>query len=301
MDLLRLFADDLLPVFLVAVTGYALAAWARVDPRGISRVAFSVFAPSLIFQVIVDNRVPADALLRMVGFTLVVLLALAALAFAVVRAVGWPRPLASAVVLAVLLPNAGNLGLSTNLLAFGQPGLAQASLFFLTSSILTYTVGVFVASLGRASIGEALKGLVRVPAIWAVVVAFLMLRFDLALPGPAAKGVSMLAAACIPTFLVILGMQLRAAMRGAPVVPLLVTAGFRLIGGPALALFAAPAFGLVGTARQAGVLEASMPTAVICIILATEYDVEPGFVTSAVFLSTVLSPLTLTPLIAYLS
>jgi predicted permease len=43
-----------------------------------------------------------------------------------------------------------------------------------------------------------------------------------------------------------------------------------------------------------------MPVAVITTILAVEFEVEPAFVTSVVFLSTILSPLTLTPLIALL-
>jgi predicted permease len=43
-----------------------------------------------------------------------------------------------------------------------------------------------------------------------------------------------------------------------------------------------------------------MPTAVVTTILALEYDVLPVFVTSVVLLATLLSPLTLTVLIAYL-
>jgi predicted permease len=43
-----------------------------------------------------------------------------------------------------------------------------------------------------------------------------------------------------------------------------------------------------------------MPSAVIAIVLATEYDVEPAFVTSAVLVTTLLSPLTLTPLLKIL-
>jgi predicted permease len=43
-----------------------------------------------------------------------------------------------------------------------------------------------------------------------------------------------------------------------------------------------------------------MPTAVITTILALQFDLSPAFVTSTVFVSTLLSPLTLTPLIAYL-
>jgi predicted permease len=44
-----------------------------------------------------------------------------------------------------------------------------------------------------------------------------------------------------------------------------------------------------------------MPVAVITTILALEFELAPEFVTSAVFISTLASPLTLTPLIAYLS
>jgi predicted permease len=57
---------------------------------------------------------------------------------------------------------------------------------------------------------------------------------------------------------------------------------------------------MAGPARQAAVLQASMPTAVVTTILALEFDVAPTFVTSTVFVTTVLSPLTLTVLIAYL-
>ena len=53
-------------------------------------------------------------------------------------------------------------------------------------------------------------------------------------------------------------------------------------------------------AYNAGVVESSMPTAVLSIILATEYDAEPAFVTTAVFASTLMSPLTLTPLLLVL-
>jgi malate permease and related proteins len=58
--------------------------------------------------------------------------------------------------------------------------------------------------------------------------------------------------------------------------------------------------GITGTARQAAVILSSMPVAVVTTILALEFGLAPEFVTSAVFISTVASPLTLTPLIAFL-
>ena len=84
------------------------------------------------------------------------------------------------------------------------------------------------------------------------------------------------------------------------VATLLLAVGMRLVGGLGCGLILAPFFGLTGMAFKAGVVESSMPTAVLATILATEYDAEPAFVTSAVFISTLLSPLTLTPLLLLL-
>jgi len=208
--------------------------------------------------------------------------------------------LTAAVVLVVLLPNAGNFGLSVNLFAFGDRGLAEASVFFVTASILTYTVGVLVASLGRAGLREALAGLLRVPTIWSVVLAFVMVRAGVTLPFAAGRTVDLLADACIPVFLVVLGMQLVGARWRGRLGPLGLAAGMRLLASVALALGTAALFGLEGPARQAGMMQAAMPSAVINTILASQYELEPGFVTSAVLVTTVLCPLTLTPLLAYL-
>jgi hypothetical protein len=297
---LRLFTENLLPIFLAAGVGYVLAARTSVNPRSLNHVAFYVFSPCLIFRIIVDNRVSGEAMLRVGAFAALGLIVLAGIAAVVAWRLGWSRSLVAAVTLVVLLPNAGNFGLSANLLAFGEPGLAGASLYFVTAAILSYTLGVFVASLGRASAARALAGLVRVPTIWSVALGFLMVRLDAALPLPVDTTVRLLADACIPVFLVILGMQLHGAAWRGRLVPLALGAGMRLGGGIGLALVLAGLFGLEGAERQSGILQSAMPSAVITIILATEYDVEPGFVTSAVLVTTVLSPFTLTPLLAYL-
>jgi predicted permease len=75
----------------------------------------------------------------------------------------------------------------------------------------------------------------------------------------------------------------------------------RLVASPLIALLLAAPFGMTGVARQAGVLEAGMPAAVMTTVLAAEFEVEPEFMTAVVFTSTLLSPLTLTPLLAFLA
>jgi predicted permease len=98
----------------------------------------------------------------------------------------------------------------------------------------------------------------------------------------------------------VLGMQLeRATMPDRPLAVGLAVV-LSLLAAPLVALGLAALLGLSGPARQAGVILASMPVAVVTTILALEFEIAPEFVTNAVFISTLLSPLTLTPLIAYL-
>lgn len=80
--------------------------------------------------------------------------------------------------------------------------------------------------------------------------------------------------------LLVLGMQLSQADRPATL-PAVGTATIaRLLVAPVLAFAGAALVGLSGAARQAAILQASTPTAVITTILAVEYAVAPRFVTS---------------------
>ncbi len=119
------------------------------------------------------------------------------------------------------------------------------------------------------------------------------------IPLPVMRPLQLLSDAAVPVQIVVLGMQLERARIERPL--LMGAAGFlRLVVAPALGFALALACGLQGPALQAGLVQSAMPTAVVAGILAVEYDTEPGFVTSVVFFSTVISPFTLTLLIAAL-
>ena len=97
-------------------------------------------------------------------------------------------------------------------------------------------------------------------------------------------------------------MLTRISRASAPKRPALVAAAVcvSLLVAPLVALGLTSLLHVTGAARQAVVVLSSMPVAVATTILAVEFDASPDFVTSAVFLSTLLSPITLTPLISYL-
>jgi predicted permease len=299
-ELLRLFANNLLPILLVAGAGYLAGKWLKVEARSLSRVVFYLFSPCLLFELLVTSQIDYGDMLRMVGFTLASILTVGAITWLLGRLIRLERKMLAAVVLCTLTLNAGNYGLSLNLFAFGEEGLAYASLFFAVSAIITYTLGVTIASMGRASLADSLKGLLKIPVVYVVPLALIFIYLGWKLPLPLDRAVSLLSDAAIPGMLLVLGLQLQNNQRTGDVRALLLATGMRLLGGLGVGLLLAAVFGLQGMAYNAGALESSMPTAVMSTILATEYDAEPAFVTTAVLTSTLLSPLTLTPLLLIL-
>ena len=134
----------------------------------------------------------------------------------------------------------------------------------------------------------------------AVAAAFGVLAFGISVPVGLMRPIGMLSYAALPRMVLVLGMQLERAKAADRYSVVGLAVGLSLLAAPLVALGLTSLLGLSGAARQAGVMLASMPVAVVTTVLALEFDVAPKFVTNAVFISTLLSPFTLTPLIAYL-
>jgi malate permease and related proteins len=298
--LLSILASDILPVFVIAGVGFLLARFLGASVQTLSRIVFYALVPCLVFNLLVKSQMTP----LQFGRTALLAVLVAATMGLVSRLAAVPlrlsRPELSAFLLVVMFSNSGNYGLPVVLFAFGAEALAHASVFFITGSVMTYTIGVFLAAAGRRSGGQALAGIVRVPAIYAIVAASLVLIGGIRLPLAAMRPIGMLSDAALPMMVLVLGMQLeRATIPDRPGV-VAAAVGLSLLVAPIVALGLAWLLGVVGPARQAGVVLASMPAAVVTTILALEFEVAPAFVTSVVFMSTLLSPVTLTPLIAYL-
>ena len=298
--LLSIFTSDLLPIFLVAGVGFLVSRFVRVDVHGLARTSLYGLAPCLIFDSLVRSTISGAEFGRMALLCIVVTATMGLIGRGVALALRLDRGALIGFLLTVMFSNGGNYGLPVVLLAFGQDALAFATVYFVTSSVLTYTAGVSIAASGQRTLSLALRRVARLPTVYAVAAAGLVLASDVTVPRPIATAVQLLGNAALPVMILVLGMQLERARR--PSRPSVVAAAtaLSLLASPAVAFAAAHLLDLSGPAFQAGIVQASMPTAVVTTVLALEFDVDPAFVTSVVVASTAISPLTLTLLIAYL-
>jgi predicted permease len=294
--------NNIVPIFIAIGLGYTLERRLKIEIKSVSRTIFYALSPCLVFSSLVKSTVSGEEFWRIASFEMLITLIVALVAWGVARALHSDRAMESAFLLTILFVNSGNYGLSVNQLAFGDEALARAVIYFVVSSLLVNTTGVYLASRGQARAGDALINVFKVPIVYAVFLAVFVKLINLNVTGsPVFKAVEIVGQGAVPLMLLLLGMQLARTSPAQRVKMAGLAAFIRLVVAPAIAFALANLLSLTGPTLQACVVESSMPTAVTTTVLAIEFDARPEFVTSVVFLSTLISPITLTPIIALVS
>jgi predicted permease len=296
-DIVAVLTQNIFPIFLVASFGYVLQRRYGLESKTLNSVVFNILSPCLVFASLVNSQLPVGELGEVALFTVLTITAMGLLAGGVGRLLRLERADLVAFVLVVMFVNGGNYGLTLNQLRYGEDGLSRAVIYYVVSTILVYSVGVTIASMGHLTWRQTGARVLRIPALYATLLALVVYALHLPVPQPIIAGISLAGSAAVPVMLIILGMQIANLQPGQSRRMTWPAVGLRLLIGPMVAVGIAALLGLQGITRNASIIEASMPTAVINIVLATEFGLPAGPVATIVVLSTLLSPLTLTAVI----
>jgi hypothetical protein len=298
--LISVFLNVLAPVFIILGLAYAATRQLRLESRTLSRLAYYVLTPAFVFQVISTARIELGLAARMVAFITLVYVGSVALAFAVARLLRCSRQMTISYMMIASFGNVGNFGLPISQFAQGNAALLPATLYFLANLVFALVLCVMLANAGRGRLVHALGRVASTPALLALIPALVVNVTGVQVPAVIARPIELLAAAMIPAMLIALGVQF--ANAGIPRFnrDTLAAAGVRLISGPLLAFALAEGFGLPALERNVGILQASMPAAVLVSIIAMENDIVPEFTTVAVLFSNLASVATLSFVLAAL-
>ncbi len=297
-ELIKIFIDNMTPVLAIAAVGFFLRKRFAVDPNMVSRMMFNVFSPALTFNALYTRDISGADFLRVYGGTLLLLWTIAGLSVISLR---WRQIKPSekaATMVSTFAFNGGNFGLSIVSFAFGPEALSYAALIFVAGTTTAYTLGVYISSNGKASVARSLLNVLKTPSVYALVLAFALKAAGITqLPLAVARTSQLLADAAIPLMLVLLGLQLGGfgKLKRLPLVAYSVA--LRLLLAPAIAIVLAALLGLSGAARFAFITQAGMPTAVMTIVLATEFDTDRDLALSIILASSFICPFTLSLLI----
>jgi predicted permease len=198
----------ILPIFFIIFLGFLLRRYGKVDLRTFSRAQLYILSPALAFMSLAKPEADTGLILRVLLFILALEAVLAAVALGIGFGAKRDRAERQAIMMASILMNTGFYGIPICVLAFGDWGLVYATIYMVASSITQSTIGIFIACAGRQSVREAFSSIFKVPLIWSIVAARLLVHLHALPPPPFMKMIDMLGAAAIPLGLVLLGMQL---------------------------------------------------------------------------------------------
>jgi predicted permease len=298
--MLTILVSDILPIFAIATIGFFLERRISGSVKILSSITFNALSPCLVFTQLVTSKLGSAAVGRMALYCVLLTVTMGIVARLAAIPLALDRRNISSFLLVAMFSNSGNFALPLILFAFGSEALSYASVYFVTSAILVYTIGVFIAANGKQDRLSAMKGILRVPALYALACAGLLSILHISPPQAVMRPVGMLSDAALPMMLLVLGMQLkRAVVPNRPIVVATAVA-LSLVVAPVIGFGLTFLLGFTGAARATAMTVASMPAAVITTVLAVEFDLDSSLVTGTVFVSTLLSPLTLVPIIAYL-
>lgn len=207
------------------------------------------------------------------------------------------KPTAGALILAAAFPNATYMGLPVleQLLGPQARSIAiQYDLFACTPILLT--LGILVASAHGEHPHQSrpLDTLMRVPPLWAAVIAVALNLAGVPMPEWLDEWLGMLGIAVIPLMLISLGMSLQWSAWRRHTLPLLLPVVLLQLGiMPLVALFVATSIGLEGTTLTGTILEAALPSMVLGLVLCDRYGLHTSFYALAVTVTTSVSLVTI--------
>ena len=301
---------------LFQMTGLILCGigWRILQPDGLAPVQTRKVLTSLVYYLLLPALVLSVLWQAELGETSLLIAAAAAAGIAAGFGFGFlfcrlcrnSSQEAGAVILAVAFPNTTYLGLPVLEATFGpwaRSVAIQYDLFACTP--LLFTAGILMAARMGSAEGERRPlshGLLRIPAMWAAVLAVALNGFAVPMPAVLEGLLSLLERGVVPLMLFSLGLSLEWRQSRWSLLPSLVPVVLlRLFVIPAFVLLVVTVLGLTGDLKAAVVMEAAMPSMVIGIVLCDRFQLDVSLYAAAVTVTTVLSLLTLPMWFGWLS
>jgi len=187
---------------------------------------------------------------------------------------------------AAIIGNTGNLGIPINIAIFGEQSIPYTTIINLVNVFVVYTVGIFYYSRGSFDTKTSLKNILKLPILWAAVIAISLSMNGYEPDGAILTMLMMGAYASMTMQLFLFGIY----MYGTKIKEIsrrliLWVLTFKFIILPSITFLVLVNLDISPMIKGIIFIELMMPLAIANVNLASLYDCKPKLVTGLVFLS----------------
>ncbi len=141
-SILSIFIDAVIPVIVLVLLGYTVGPKLRLDVQTLSRAAYYILVPALVFDTISQAEISIAAATRMTVYIIIVHIACAFLGFLIARLLKRPPEVVAAYVLIAVFGNVANIGLPVIQFRFGEAARVPATLYFLAIFVIALIISI---------------------------------------------------------------------------------------------------------------------------------------------------------------
>ncbi|NPA63102.1 MAG: transporter [Methanococci archaeon] len=291
--------DVVLIVLILILTGYILKIFnilKEEDAKTLNSVVIYATMPSTIFLTILKNVAPSQIFefLKLPIIIFVSCFIVGILAFITGKYIfKLENNKLGSLILVSMLGNTGFLGYPVILGMFGYSGLARAIFCDLGGVFATMLLGTYIGiRFGKGKGKNVLKEMIKFPplitGIFTIILAFFGFKLSY-LPNFILKSLNYLSSATVPLIMMSLGLSLSPRALKFGVFWGIVASTFRFLVSPSIAFTLSDIFNVCGLDRKVVLVESSMPSAMMTLVLGTLYELDVKMIASSIFITTVLS------------
>jgi malate permease and related proteins len=300
--LYHIILDIIFPIFLLIGAGAVLQRAIRLDLSTLSTLTVYFLLPAVCFVNIYESKMSSELISQTLVFLLLFNILLILTSMFIAKANKFDRKLTATFKNSMVLSNSGNYGLPVSELVFAAnpAGMSIQIIVSIFQNLLTFTYGFFNSVSADSSGREILRKILRLPVIYALLLAILLKWLRIEIPQFLWKPIENSSNAFLAVALVTLGAQvafLRITRISRPIVWIVIG---RLIISPIVGLLVIFILGLTDITAQALFIASSFPSSRNSALLALEYDNYPEYASQAVLLTTIISSITVA-VVVYLS
>jgi len=192
----------------------------------------------------------------------------------------------SIAMVAAVIGNTGNLGIPLGIAIFGEESIPYTTAINLVNIFIIYTIGVYYYSRGSFDVKTSLKNIVKLPILWAAMLAITLSANSYQASEAIMKTLMMGAYASMTMQLFLFGIYLYGTKIKETSKKLLIwVMGFKFVVLPAIAFTVLSFIDLEPMIKGIIFIELLMPLAVANVNFASLYECKPRLVTALVFIS----------------
>lgn len=300
--LFHILLDIIFPIFVLIGAGAVLQRFIRLDLPTLSTLTVYFLLPAVCFVNIYESNMSSELISQTLVFLLLFNILLILTSMFIAKANRFDRKLTATFKNSMVLSNSGNYGLPVSELVFAAnpAGMSIQIIISIFQNLLTFTYGFFNSVSAESSGREILRKIMRLPVIYALLLAILLKWLHIEIPPFLWKPIENSSNAFLAVALVTLGAQvafLKITRISRPIVWIVIG---RLIISPIIGLLVIYMLGLTDITAQALFIASSFPSSRNSALLALEYDNYPEYASQAVLLTTIISSITVA-VVVYLS